>query len=264
MTLQEMLQKMWKDYTDLNPAARDVHDLLVARGEDVKNDHIAFRTFNLSPVGIDQVAAPFLKFGYQPKGEYHFKEKKLFARHYEPQDLSLPKIFISELLVEQFSPSLQNLVKGLVSQVKESDVKDPLFFCSGRPWTVSTQDYQSLARESEYASWLAAFGYRPNHFTVNVNALKTFANLQELNDFLQSKGHTLNSSGGLIKGSPEAGLEQSSTMARPISVDFQDGRLDVPACYYEFARRHPQANGELYHGFIEKSADKIFESTDRR
>jgi hypothetical protein len=37
----------------------------------------------------------------------------------------------------------------------------------------------------------------------------------------------------------------------------------VPACYYEFARRYPIANGELYQGFIAASADKIFESTNR-
>ncbi|MBX3040139.1 MAG: DUF1338 family protein, partial [Bdellovibrionaceae bacterium] len=76
-------------------------------------------------------------------------------------------------------------------------------------------------------------------------------------------GHKLNASGGLIKGSPEAMLEQSSTMARPVPVKFNDGTHEVPACYYEFAKRYPQKNGELYHGFIEKSADKIFESTNR-
>jgi len=37
---------------------------------------------------------------------------------------------------------------------------------------------------------------------------------------------------------------------------------EIPSCYYEFARRYEDKNGELYGGFIAKSADKIFESTD--
>ncbi len=32
----------------------------------------------------------------------------------------------------------------------------------------------------------------------------------------------------------------------------------------EFARRYPAADGRLYSGFVAKSADKIFESTDKR
>ncbi|MBX2986934.1 MAG: DUF1338 domain-containing protein [Bdellovibrionaceae bacterium] len=263
MTLEQLLQDMWLDYCALNPSAKSIYDLLTRQGETVLNDHIAFRTYNLPKVGLDRLAEPFLNFGYKAKGEYHFKEKKLFARHYEPTDMRLPKIFISELLVGEFSPALQKKVRELVEQVPESKVKDPRFLCSGRPWQVAHADYEMLAKESEYAAWMSAFGYRPNHFTVNVNAMEKFNDIHRLNQFLQENGHVMNASGGLVKGSPEAMLEQSSTMAREVPVDFTDGRFQVPACYYEFAKRYPQPNGELYHGFIEKSADKIFESTDR-
>lgn len=263
VTLDQLLNQMWMDYSTLNPAAKSIHDLLESQGETVLNDHVAYRTYNLPKVGLDRLAAPFLKFGYKPCGEYHFKEKKLFARHYEPSDLKLPKIFISELLVEKFSPQLQAKVKELVDQVPESLVQDPKFLVSGRPWKVSHKDYEMLAKESEYAAWMSAFGYRPNHFTVNVNALNKFSDINVLNKFLQDQGHVLNSSGGLVKGSPESMLEQSSTMAREVPVDFTDGPFAVPACYYEFAKRHPKPEGGLYQGFLEKSADKIFESTNR-
>ena len=49
-----------------------------------------------------------------------------------------------------------------------------------------------------------------------------------------------------------------------MEVEFTDGTHVVPACYYEFARRYVQADGTRFEGFIAKSADKIFESTDRR
>lgn len=52
-------------------------------------------------------------------------------------------------------------------------------------------------------------------------------------------------------------------MAGEIQWQFGDGVYSIPACYYEFAKRYPMANGNLYHGFIAKSADKIFESTNR-
>ncbi len=52
-------------------------------------------------------------------------------------------------------------------------------------------------------------------------------------------------------------------MASEIPVKFDDGLHNIPGCYYEFAKRYPLANGKLYQGFVAKSADKIFESTNR-
>jgi hypothetical protein len=133
----------------------------------------------------------------------------------------------------------------------------------GRPWSLNHETYLKLAEESEYASWVAAYGFRPNHFTVNVNALKGFKNLDDVNEFVKSLGFKLNASGGEIKGSAEQLLEQSSTMAEETPVKFKDGTFPVPACYYEFALRYKKPDGKLYQGFVAASADKIFESTNR-
>jgi hypothetical protein len=45
-------------------------------------------------------------------------------------------------------------------------------------------------------------------------------------------------------------------------MEFQDGMFEIPGCYYEFARRYTDKEGNLFSGFIAKSADKIFESTN--
>ena len=74
----------------------------------------------------------------------------------------------------------------------------------------------------------------------------------------------MNASGGLIKGSRKELLEQSSTMAHPVEVEFSDKKETIPACYYEFAQRYPDAQGKLFMGFVPQSADKIFESTDNK
>jgi hypothetical protein len=261
--LRQLLDKLWQDYTSLNPSAKKIHDLFTARKEHVFNDHIAFRTYE-GKVGVDVFAKPFEKFGYKAKGDYEFKVKKLYAKHYEHENPELPKIFISELKWREFSPFLQKKTEEILSQIKDSDIKAFDFSVKGRLWNMSHADYLKLADESEYAGWLAAFGFRANHFTVDVNRLKTFKSLEDLNTFIESNGFKLNSSGGVIKGTPSELLEQSSTLAKTVKLSFSDGSFEVPACYYEFARRYAGSDGKLYQGFIAASADKIFESTDRQ
>ena len=264
MTLNQLLDNMWEDYCQFNPAAEKIHQALVKRGEKVVNDHIALRTLNHPRLGIKSLAKQFETFGYKAMQDYHFTEKKLYAWHYEHEkDPTYPKIFISELELEKMSPFVQETMNKLAEQVTESDLKRPDFAMRGRPWNVSHETYLKLADESEYASWVAAYGFRPNHFTVNVNSLKTFETLPAVNDFIKSLGFKMNTSGGEIKGTPEQLLEQSSTMAEQGQVKFKDGTFPVPACYYEFALRYKKPDGKLYQGFVAASADKIFESTNR-
>jgi hypothetical protein len=75
-------------------------------------------------------------------------------------------------------------------------------------------------------------------------------------------GFSLNSSGGEVKGTPEDLLQQSSTLADKVKVKFIEGTYEIPCCYYEFAQRYYDSTGKLYNGFVAKSADKIFESTN--
>ncbi len=262
-TLPALLDKMWQDYIQINPLAQKISDLLTEKGQPLQNDHIALRTFNHKRVGVDVMARPFLEAGYKYGGDYQFVEKKLYAKHYEHPDRSLPKIFISELKMEEFSPELQKTVNSLIDQIPAGLENSFDFVSIGRPWKVTTKIYNDLMKESDYAAWVSAFGYRPNHFTVFINAMRNFSDIKVLNDFLKEKGFKLNSSGGEVKGSPEVLLEQSSTLANNVEVVFEDGRLTIPACYYEFAKRYPLKNGELYQGFVAASADKIFESTSK-
>jgi hypothetical protein len=260
-TLPALLDKMWKDYVEINPLAQKVYDLLSHDGEQILNDHIALRTFNHPRVSIDVLARPFLDSGYKYRGDYHFTEKKLYAKHFEHADQSLPKIFISELLLENFSPSFNQIINRLIEEIPKGKELEFDFISAGRPWTVSTEDYHNLFKESDYAAWVSAFGYRPNHFTVFINVLKKYSDITVLNNHLKANGFKLNSSGGEIKGSKDVCLEQSSTLANNIEVSFKDGALTIPACYYEFAKRYPMKDGNLYQGFVAASADKIFEST---
>ena len=92
---------------------RRIRSLLTESGEVVLNDHIAFRTTNDPRINIDVIAQIFIENGYVPRGEYNFKQKHLSARHYEHLSEALaPKVFISELLLDEFSPGLRQTMSA--------------------------------------------------------------------------------------------------------------------------------------------------------
>lgn len=266
MKAEHIFQKLWLQYSSENPSAGKIYKLFTDSGEQVVNDHVAFRTFNDPRVGIDVIAGPFQEAGYIPKGEYVFETKKLRARHYElPDNPEAPRVFISELLLEEFSRELQDTVKkGLDSLPADVLSSSELIFSGCLFDSVSYEVYEKLRQESEYAAWLYVYGYRANHFTVSINYLKNFDGIEAVNSFLKEKGFELNTSGGEIKGNPEQMLEQSSTLADRVEVNFADGKHVIPSCYYEFALRYADSHGRLFSGFVVGSADKIFESTDFR
>lgn len=263
MTAQvtQLFNHIWQNYLEVTPSAKKVHELL-GSGSELINDHVAYRTFNIDKVSLDKLAAHLIKLGYKECGEYHFEAKKLYAKHFEHEDTTQPKVFISQLLVEEFSEKVQEIIHKLVAQLPEEAVLADNFLYSGKQWEVSFADYQTLLAESEYAAWMAAWGYRANHFTVSINHLADFETIEAVNSTLKAGGFKLNAAGGEIKGDESVKLEQSSTMADAAPVVFSDQTLEIPSCFYEFAKRYPLANGELYTGFVAASADKIFESTN--
>ena len=264
MEAQQLFDKLWEDYISQNPAAKRVYDLFTAEGETVYNDHIAFRTFNDPRINIDVISQEFLKVGYEYKGTYHFEQKKLNARHFEHKTFrQAPLVFISELMVEEFSPFLQETVKGLIDAIPSEMIGSDDLIYAGNIWgTPSYEVYETLRKESEYAAWLYVYGFRANHFTVSINGLEKYDNIHKVNQFVKDNGFIINGSGGEVKGTPEELLEQSSIMAGILPIKFKEGTFEIPSCYYEFAMRYPDKDGKIYSGFIAKSADKIFESTD--
>lgn len=263
-SVESLLEILWRDYTRSTPQAERIHALLSARGEQVHNDHIALRTVDLAGLGIDAIARPFIALGWQPREDYRFSDKHLCARYWQHPDPAVPKVFISELIASELPSRAQELLQQLLTQLPDGFAhRSDLAWC-GRPWQLDSAIYRELLTMSEYAAWVAAFGWRVNHFTVAVDRLRTFADLAAVNQFVMENGFSLNTAGGAIKGSPADLLEQSSTLADRIDVEFTDGVYRVPSCYYEFARRYRDAHGQVFHGFVPASANRLFESTDAR
>jgi hypothetical protein len=264
MDLTHFFEELWKQYTVKTPSAQKIKSLFEAEGNTVFNDHIAIRTFNDPRVSIDVLARPFIAMGYEPKDEYHFKAKKLYAKHFEHRnDSNAPKIFISELILEKFSQELNSSIQNILNETNHEIFKQENLVLKGRVWAKpSVEIYQQLRKESEYAAWMYINGFCSNHFTVDVNRLKTFNTLSQVNEFLKSNGFKMNVSGGEIKGSPSQLLEQSSILADVVEVEFEENVKEITSCYYEFSYRYKNNQDIIFNGFIADSADKIFESTD--
>lgn len=257
----ELFDNIWQNYIEVTPSAHKIHQLL-SSDTDLINDHVAYRTFNSDKVNLKTLASHLINLGYQECDEYDFSSKKLNAKHFEHSNSNLPKVFISELRVEEFSSEVQAIITKIVDSIDDEAISDQSFLYSGTHWQVSQAEYQTLLAESEYAAWVAAWGYRANHFTVSINHLENLSSIEAVNAIVKAGGFTLNATGGEIKGNALVKLEQSSTMADKAIVKFSDGEAIIPSCFYEFAKRYPLDCGKLYSGFVAASADKIFESTN--
>ncbi len=262
MELGQIFSNLWREYSALTPLAERVRGLIRARGEEVRNDHIALRTFDLRGMDLPSLARVFTDRGYALTGEYDFSTKGLNAASYSHGGGQYPRVFISEFRTENLRAPLREALSEAIANPEG----DPLSWFDGRcPWPqIDRALYTRLQEVSEYAAWVAVHGIRANHFTVAFNALSGFQDLSELNHFLVANGVSLCESGGVIKGSAAQMLEQSSTLADRALITFACGQTrDVPTCYYEFARRYPDpATGSLFDRFIAESAKHIFDSTN--
>lgn len=265
MRLDEFFHTLWQNYTAVTPQAERIFNAIAAVNGSVVNDHVAFRTLNNACYDLAYLATVAESLGYKAFDEYHFDTKKLKAIAFIHEDERQPKLFISELLVNRLSDHAQTLLKPLVESIPSDHLLKEQIFYAGTVWpAIFWEDYQALARESEYAAWFSVMGFRANHFTVSINHLTRMASLDEIIDAVQSLGLRMNESGGLIKGNARIGLQQASTLADEMPFEFAGGDTHtIKTCYYEFALRYPMADGNLYQGFVADSADKIFESTHR-
>jgi len=260
---------------------------MIGRPADVENDHIAFRTLGVPHLGIASLERVFRHCGYTPRDWFDFPAKKVTARWYHPPEERHPRIFISQLRVDELSPEAQAIIhrstdRILADPVDAIDLDDGhavVRFLHEPLWPAPTwAEYERLRNESEFAAWVFYNRYYLNHFTVSVHGLpEPHDRLERFNAFLEGRGFTLNDAGGTIKTSADGKLLQSSTVAAMVDASLSDGRggIDIhriPGSYVEFAERRvldpfiglPRDQVRREHrreGFEAASADKIFEST---
>jgi hypothetical protein len=275
-------------YTERVPDVKKVAAAMVERGlisssRAIENDHVAFRTLGVANLGIASFEKIFMACGYQKKDSFYFEEKKLDAFWYAPPVPNFPRIFLSELRVNDLSGEAQRIIQKYTKDITQDPV-DSLDLSDGTAvdaflhsplWNIPTiGDYDALQKESEYAAWVIYNRYYLNHYTISVhNLLNGYDDIYRYVDFLESVGIKLNDSGGKVKVSPDGRLLQTSTVAQLVEAEFaNEEKKVISGSYVEFAER--KALPEFAHlpkekirrehrrdGFETANADKIFEST---
>ncbi|MDC0117214.1 DUF1338 domain-containing protein [Flavobacteriaceae bacterium] len=286
-TINLVLESLFETYSKRVPDVTKITEAMVSNNivsnqSEIINDHIAFRTMGVKHLGIKSFEKIFLKHGYKKRDFYSFKEKKLNAYWYSHSEKNMPRIFISELKVDELAKDAQKIIKQYTNQVKNDPVDnidlnnsdEIINFLTNPLWTLpSLFHYNELLKETEYGSWVIYNRYYLNHYTISVHELKEKYNtLEDFNKFLNSIGVKLNDSGGVIKKSKDGFLLQSSSVANKVNAHFKEGMSLISGSYVEFAERKilPEfMNLDLNKinsthrrdGFETSNADKIFEST---
>ncbi|WP_019506047.1 DUF1338 domain-containing protein [Pleurocapsa sp. PCC 7319] len=295
---QELWTQLWLIYRQRVAYARVYENMIQAAGGTVANDHIAFRSLRLEVDSTDgkiNLGIPYLEsivqwLGYEAAGEYHFRDRHLYARHYrhpEQDQYDLPKLFISELIVEQLPSSIAQSIldtvqsgsfsslpawqkSSLPSQQDEKAIAKALISIFTRPWTPPKRTTVEEVNEvSQYGAWVLLHGYSVNHFTGYVNRQNT-----PIYPDLESTAHALANQGVPMKDSFEggkaSGLKQTATQSviESVPVLNKHGHLDEMLwsyAYYELAERYlvPDSTGNqtLFEGFIAPQAQHLFDMT---
>lgn len=287
-TLDTILNGLFKTYFERVPDVKKITNAMIKKGwvssqEDITNDHVAFRTLGVKNLGIASFEKIFLAHGYQKKEFYSFEAKKLNAYWYAPPNENQPRIFISELRVEELSKEAQDIIYKYTENITTDPVdlldlntpKQVVEFFEKPLWKLPTlSDYNTLLNESEYAAWVLYNRYYLNHYTISVHELPNgYDRLEKFNEFLVALGIKLNDAGGVIKTSKDGLLLQSSSVAEMITARFEgNDSQEIAGSYVEFAERKilsefsgldPKLISSKHRrdGFETANADKIFEST---
>ena len=287
---ETVLARAVERYRVATPTLDAVRATLVACGAlpptgTFDNDHVAFRTFGVPGLGIAAVERLVRASGYERRDDFAFAAKRLDATWFAPPLAAMPRIFVSELRVDELSPTARRLVTSYADAVARERARlcDPQdadsidAFLARTPWPVPTYAaFRTLLEESEYAAWVVALGHMLNHQTFSVHTMRNgYRAIETLVGEIARAGHALAETGGAIKTSADGLLRQASTRADDITYTFACGRTErIAGSYVEFAERGifaayadlPLDAIERHHrrdGFETQNADRIFESTDR-
>lgn len=289
---------LWREYSARVSYCRTYQQMITNAGGTVANDHIAFRSLRLlldSPqgkinLGIDYIAQLAEALGYVLAGEYVFADTHLYARYYRhPQqaELDLPKLFISELIVDELPINIAELIYQtvatvphelttpvtLLTQYSRDDLNLPVQLQNifTRPWQPPRRSVvEAVNQVTQYGAWVLLHGYAVNHFTgyVNRQNTPTYPDIDTTASGLANLGVPMKAE---IEGNITCGLRQTATQAVTEMVTVLDDsnatEIQIPwtYAYYEIAQRYiietEPGKQELFDAFLGQNAQQLFEMT---
>ncbi|MBC6431923.1 DUF1338 domain-containing protein [Nostoc sp. HG1] len=288
---------LWQEYTARVNHARTYQQMIIAAGGNVANDHIAFRSLRLlldSPqgkinLGIDYLGQLAEALGYVVAGEYNFAQTHLYARYYrhpQQEEFNLPKLFISELIVDELPANIAQLISRTVSSIPD-ELTSPLTLLQkdgnietiakqlqqvfSRPWLPPVRSVvEEVNQVTQYGAWVLLHGYAVNHFTGYINGQNTleYPDIDTTASALTNLGVPMKAE---IEGNVACGLRQTATQAVTEMVTVLDdnsgAEIQIPwtYAYYEIAQRYlvevEPGKQILFDAFLGSNAQQLFEMT---
>ncbi|MEH2034736.1 MAG: DUF1338 domain-containing protein [Nostoc sp.] len=294
----DLWKLLWQEYSARVNHARTYQQMITAAGGTIANDHIAFRSLRLlvdTPqgqvnLGIDYLGELAEALGYVVAGEYTFAQTHLYARHYrhpQQEEFNLPKLFISELIVDELPTNIAKLISKTVSSIPKK-LTSPLILLQqkdGNVETIAKQLQQVFTRPwlppqrsvveevnqvTQYGAWVLLHGYAVNHFTGYVNGQNTskYPDIDTTTNALVNLGVPMKAE---IEGNITCGLRQTATQAVTEMVtvldDNSSAEIQIPwtYAYYEIAQRYlvevESGKQVLFDAFLGSNAQQLFEMT---
>jgi hypothetical protein len=286
---------LWQDYYHRVEYARIYEQMIKEAGHSIANDHIAFRSLGLTidrqgkeiNLGIPYLAKIIETLGYEKAGEYEFSDRYLKACHYrhpEQNRFNLPKLFISELVVDALPANLAqqiketvntgnffhqpNLNQWLTTESPETIIPQ-LKTVFSRPWQPPKRSLvEAVNTLSQYGAWVLLHGYTVNHFTGYINHHHTsiYSDIEKTAQALGDRGIPMKNE---IEGSLNTGLRQTATVAVTEMVEVWDdnsqelSQIPWTYAYYELAERNI-VESKLFQGFLDAQAKNLFSMTKTR
>lgn len=283
---------LWQDYYHRVEYARIYQQMIREAGFSIANDHIAFRSLGLTincqgeeiNLGISYLAKIIEALGYEKAGEYEFGDRYLKACHYrhpEQNRFNLPKLFISELVVDALPTTLAQQIKEAVNTGSFFDRLDlnewlttespetiipQLKTVFSRPWQPPERSLvEAVNKVTQYGAWALLHGYAVNHFTgyINHHHASIYSDIEKTAKALADRGIPMKNE---IEGSVKTGLRQTATVAVTEMVEVWDDSsqrlIQTPwtYAYYEIAERN-LIEGKVFEGFLDAQAKNLFSMT---
>lgn len=283
---------LWQDYYHRVEYARIYQQMIREAGFSIANDHIAFRSLGLTincqgeeiNLGISYLAKIIEALGYEKAGEYEFGDRYLKACHYrhpEQNRFNLPKLFISELVVDALPTTLAQQIKEAVNTGSFFDRLDlnewlttespetiipQLKTVFSRPWQPPERSLvEAVNKVTQYGAWALLHGYAVNHFTgyINHHHASIYSDIEKTAKALGDRGIPMKNE---IEGSVKTGLRQTATVAVTEMVEVWDDSsqrlIQTPwtYAYYEIAERN-LIEGKVFEGFLDAQAKNLFSMT---
>lgn len=295
-----IIRQLWQDYAyNLLPVQRIQTALKASFNAVMLWDHFALIDLPGPYTGIHPLAHLFTQLGYVVRGRDYLADKQndfawLAEQGVEtqPVEKALPQVVIADFRREALAPEVRKIIDFYACQSKPLDIEylihlkkrllrqdetalDALqnmvtHYLRGRDWPLPTvNEFTTVKNSNELLAWVLVMGRQVNHFGWAIHLSDKFKDLKQFNQFVsKTLGISLHKKGGIIKGQPALGIEQSSTIATTKSILLADGSVDLSDRFIEFVWRHPvdatQAKPRLwkdyFSGFIAGNADNVVES----